>query len=539
MDTKEYDGFFSIIEKPEGYYIEVSEQKEGVEAIDIEDVKDALAKKGVHDFDIDAVKEALENAKETEMIPINLNTVNNELNVEKEYKIEVTEDRMKAYIMFYPSDCAQTKQYEAEDFQRELRAKNVIHGINAELIEEICRSREVGKDYIIAEGDYPVDPVVGYVDYKFKTTNDYKPEVDEDGNVNFKKLSIISSVKEGDLLAEIVPHIEGQEGKNLSGVTIQAKKTKPLRIKYGKNTKISEEKTQLFAGADGLVKVIDGKIIVYDVFEVPNHVGNSTGDIDFNGSVVVHGNIITGFTVKAAGDVEVNGVVEGATIIAGGNIVLHRGIQGMGKSHIECGGDLQTKFIEQANVEVKGDIHSEAVLHSTVRCKGSVIVEGKKGMVSGGKVLAGVSVESKILGSHMGTKTDIEVGIDPMLLETFNELRKELPKLEEEADKLEKVITLLNKRKEIEGALDPEKAEMYKSAVRNKIFLMNTINTSKKKVEELEEEVANRHSGIVKVAGELYPGVKVGIGNVFYNVREELKFVSMRKEGAEIRLSSL
>ena len=36
---------------------------------------------------------------------------------------------------------------------------------------------------------------------------------------------------------------------------------------------------------------------------------------------------LSGFTVKASGNVVVTGVVEGATVIAGGDITLNRGVQ--------------------------------------------------------------------------------------------------------------------------------------------------------------------------------------------------------------------
>ena len=48
----------------------------------------------------------------------------------------------------------------------------------------------------------------------------------------------------------------------------------------------------------GLVKIFEGKIIVNNVYEVPNNVGTSTGNIEFEGTVIVHGNVLTGFSIK-------------------------------------------------------------------------------------------------------------------------------------------------------------------------------------------------------------------------------------------------
>ena len=233
------------------------------------------------------------------------------------------------------------------------------------------------------------------------------------------------------------------------------------------------------------------------------------------------------------------GAVEGAEIISSGNIILHAGIQGMGKCHIEATGNIQARYIENAEVVAGGDVHSEAILHSNVTCKGRVTVEGRKGMISGGAIKAGEAVETKILGSHMGTVTEVDVGIDPVMLAEYSELRKELPKISGELSKLEQVINLLNKRKEVEGSLDQEKQDMYMSAVRNKIFLTNKVKQAQVRFDELEEMVENKNNGVVIVNKELYPGVKVSIGSVSTYVKEEISYVKLVKNGADIKMSSL
>lgn len=534
-----FDGYFNIEEKDDGFYLEVFAPGTNGKAVTIEEVEENLRAKKVDQYNLAAIKSALASDEDNIFVKITDKYSDEQYKGEKQYKVEVSEDRMTAYMTFYMTSEDQEYSLDVDVLEREIRSRNVTYGIDMELLNEIAIEREYNKPYLVAKGQPATDPILGSIDYKFKTTKDFAPEIDEQGNVNFHKLSVISTINEGDLLAVLTQTTPGIPGTNLNGLVINPKKGKPVRIKYGKNTKPNDDKTELYATKSGLVKIIDGKIMVNNVYEVPNHVGNSTGDVEFDGSVIVHGNVITGFTVKAKGDIEVMGVVEGATVIAGGNIVLHSGIQGMGKSHIECGGDLQTKFIEQANVNCSGDIYSEAILHSTVSCKGKITVEGKKGMISGGSVRAGISVSSRTLGSHMGTATDIVVGIDPIMLEEYNELNKSLPKMIEEADKLEKVIVLLNKRKEMAGDLDAEKAEMYKSAVRNKVFLTNKIAISTKKVTELRGEVENRNAGTVRCAGVLYTGVRIGIGNVFYHVKDEIKYVSLYKDGADIKLTSL
>ena len=53
------------------------------------------------------------------------------------------------------------------------------------------------------------------------------------------------------------------------------------------------------------------------------------------GNLSVRGIVLSGFVVEVGGNVEVFGVVEAATIKAGGNIILRRGMTGNGKA--SCG----------------------------------------------------------------------------------------------------------------------------------------------------------------------------------------------------------
>ena len=459
----------------------------------------------------------------------------NGASVEDNMQIEVSGDKMSAYVTIYLSD----EKIDIELLERRLRARGIIKGIDEDMFNILSKDIEYNAPYLIASGTPAQDGEPAVVEYLFRTERDMIPEMDKDGNVNYHKLNVVASVKKDQLLSKLKQATKGSEGYNIYGDILPPRVAKLVKLKYGKNIRINEEKTELYADIDGLVKIFEGRVVVNNIYDVPNNVGNSTGDIDFDGSVIVHGNIITGFSVKAKGDVEVIGVVEGATIISGGNIILHKGIQGMGKSHIEASGYIKAKYIENAKVLSGGDIHSEAVLHSSVTCKGSLVVEGKKGMISGGTIRAGEFIKTKILGSHMGTVTVVEVGIDPIMLQKFSEAKKDIPKMNGELVKLEQIIQLLNKKKEQDGNLDEKKQEMYLSAVRNKVILASKLAIAKKDYTDIKEQVSNKNNGFVDVSNELYAGVKVSIGNISSYIRDELKHLKLVKDGADIKMSQI
>ena len=123
-------------------------------------------------------------------------------------------------------------------------------------------------------------------------------------------------------------------------------------------------------------------MFVSDILEVKD-VDSSTGDIDYEGSVKINGNVCANFSVRAKGDIEVSGVVEGAYLEAGGDIIITRGMNGMIKGTLKAGGNIVAKFIENAKVHADGYISTESILHSDVYAASEVLVSGRRGYPEG------------------------------------------------------------------------------------------------------------------------------------------------------------
>lgn len=160
------------------------------------------------------------------------------------------------------------------------------------------------------------------------------------------------------------------------------------------------------------MSLVEGKVFVSDVYEVEN-VDLSTGNIEFEGSVQVRGNVSSNFEIRAGGNVIISGVVEGACIEAGGNIIIARGMNGMAKGNLRAGGDIVAKFLENATVSAGGYVNTESILHSNVTAATEIQVTGKRGFITGGHVRAGQRIEVKTLGATLGAPTVVEVGVDP------------------------------------------------------------------------------------------------------------------------------
>lgn len=453
------------------------------------------------------------------------------------YKLEITQDGMEAYITLIEKgdmeEVSEEKEFKVEDIIKEV--KDIIKvGLLEEELRKLLKYERYGEKTLIAKGIKPIDGKDGYVKFHFNLNKKPVPKVLDDGTVNYKELDIVNNVKKGDLLAELIPAEEGVDGYKVTGERIKHKEGKPPYIKYGKNISLLENGKDLVSEIDGLVELKGNKIVVSEVFEVKS-VGNETGNIYFNGTVIVRENALNGFQIKAEGNVEIKGVVEGAYIENKGDVIVRQGIRGYNRPTIKTEGNITTKFVENAIIHADKDIIAEAIMHSEVTSRKNISTIGKKGLIVGGICRASKEIKAKTIGSSMATTTVLEVGIDPYEMQKKKELENSILIIEDNLDKVMKSLALLDNLKKA-NRLDSEKAKMYLKLIKTKTTLMSNLNDTKNEYQVLENSIKNSSRGRVKVSETIFPGVKIIMGNSTYFVRDEMTRCTFYKEEGEIKI---
>jgi uncharacterized protein (DUF342 family) len=315
---------------------------------------------------------------------------------------------------------------------------------------------------------------------------------------------------------------------------------KDKNLPSGKGTVTSDDKLHLYAEFDGNVIIKDGKLSVNQVFEVKGDVDYGVGNIDFIGPVTVHGSVREGFEVSSGSDLLIEGVVEGAILKSEGDTTIKIGIRGTGKAQVMAKGNVNVGYIDQARVRADGSVSvAEAILHSDIGARGQIIAMGsKKGQIVGGTVQAGSEVVCEVLGSEMGTKTDVVVGELPELSEERKRSQENVKQFEEQLEKLEANISFL-KTLQQQGQLPEDKQETLARLTKAKYQIKAQHDATKKRLDELEKNMErNKMEGRVRVKNACHPGVTVTIRGVRYIVRETLRFTKFVYEDGEIKIKS-
>lgn len=512
------NSFFRLEIKDDGTYIVLFPAVSDGKKLEIKEIYDFLEEKGCFDIAPDKLKTALAALADS---PVSIKISDRKTaKFDESAKVFISPDKMVAFVRFYPPSTG-GKLMTKKDIIDVLQNENVNYGISEKIIDVFMYARQYCLNIPLAKGKSPVQPRDTRIEYMFNTKPLAKPKVLEDGSVDFHELNLFSTVHKGDVLAKLIPHDMGEPGINVFGEAVIQNKPKIKVLKHGRNIILSNDKCTLTSGVDGNVTLTDDTVFVSDTYTVSSDVDASTGDIEYEGSVVVAGNVRTGFTVKAKGDIQVNGVVEGATLIAGGNIVIKRGVQGMGKGMLSAGGDICAQFFESANVSAKGDVISGSMLHSNVLAGGRITVSGRKGFIVGGEVVCNTYLEVSNIGNKMETQTIIKVGVKP---ELYDEMKKLVPEVNELNEAIEENLSYINvyKEKVKNGIrLTLENIKQIKG-YNAKIEELNKIKGDKgERLAEIREELDKGKNGSVKVLGYAYRGVTIYISNAIYVVKDK------------------
>ncbi len=447
--------------------------------------------------------------------------------------LEISKDGLYGYITLLKDENEIEVDLDVKDVLDKVR-QYIKYGLNENLLISFLKNKIAGEKLCIAEGKQPVPGKDGSIKYHFDLEKPLLPKLNDDGTVDYKELDSINTTKEDDILAEIIPPTEGEEGIKINGDIIPYVKGRTPKFKYGKNVKVSSDGMFLQSEINGLIEFKNGKISVSELLVVEN-IDGSTGNIRFEGNVIVNKDVLNGFTLLTGGSVEVKGAIEGGLIQSEGDVLIRQGIQGYNRLTINTKGNLSTKFIENSVVNVGANITAEAIMHSEVSSRSNILVLGKKGLIVGGICRARYEIRARVIGSTMATTTVLEVGIDTYIKQRYDEIDEKFKVSKENLEKINQSLKVLEVLKRA-NKLDIKKQELYNELSKAQLSLTLEISKMDRELEELRNQMNTLSRGQIKVADIIYPGVKIIIGNSFMYIRDEMKRCTFYKEDGDIRI---
>lgn len=278
-------------------------------------------------------------------------------------QVEITLEENKCFVQIR-SDAFADPAITLKELDHCLRRKGIKAGIDLPLLSVIIRDRRTEKLQVAGRME-PQKGQASQILPKVKFTDANKPKLLDDGRVDFRSLDNIIHVKAGQLLSLKMPAKAGVHGYEMDGTPLMAEDGDDIPLLGGENTRVSDDGRELTALCDGFAyENQEGHISVGRLYVVDGDLNFKYGNIRYQGDVLVKGNVLPGFEIFATGSVVIEGEVDQARIIAGGDIKILGGFFGKDKGVIQSQGKIEVRMAQDATLEAKDEIRFDLQLNN-------------------------------------------------------------------------------------------------------------------------------------------------------------------------------
>lgn len=237
---------------------------------------------------------------------------------EIKYGLKDSEEKRVVYLEAIELEKKDPPLLKKEEIEKILLDAGIMYGIDKESIIKATSSTKV-ENLLIAKGKPCKDYEDDRIELKFdQNQNKYKEDLR--GTIDYKSIGHVRSVKKGELLGMIVKGKPGVDGVNVKGKIIRAKKGKQLRVICANGCE--QIGNIIKSTIEGKAQYNAGKFLVSSVHEVNSNVDLSTGNVKFNGDVVVFGSVLEGMKVEGIRGVEIYKSIAKAEVKSNGNIKI-------------------------------------------------------------------------------------------------------------------------------------------------------------------------------------------------------------------------
>ena len=270
------------------------------------------------------------------------------------------------------------------------------------------------------------------------------------------------------------------------------------------------------------------------VDSVEKDVDFGVGNITSKGTIVVRGNVRSGFVLDAVGDVEVWGTVEDSFIKSKGSVLIRGGFVGSGKGKIEAEGDVTVGFARNQTIVANNVTVLREAVDCTIYAKNIVKAGGDKISIEGGITTAGTLIEVEALGSKNEVYTDVEAGIDYTTHPDKINTRKEISGLKAFLKKVDKELNTLYAIKKARGELPAQYVATFDHHLSRREELV-------KKLRNLvsNEVVPVNADAKVTVNKVAHAGVEIKIGEPAITLLEECTRLTFFLSDDEIKIKKM
>ncbi|RZT42747.1 DUF342 domain-containing protein [Cupriavidus agavae] len=449
------------------------------------------------------------------------------------FELEITADKLQLLLTLMPPEGG--RPIAGEDIAAAAASMKVVAlldsaAIGVALEAGSCEGRE------IARGVAPVQGETARFDSLVQQPRPAQVK-NEDDRVDLRDLGSLLLVNPGTALMRRTPARPGKDGMDVLGKPIPADVVvdTPFAADMSGVAPDPNDPNLLLAVIAGSPRVLPNGVIVSPVVDV-DAVDLHSGNVTFDGSLRVSGDIRSGMSVRVTGDVVVQGTIEAAHVEAGGDVIVKGGIIGKAEgahggapneiASVRSKGAVHARFIQNAIVEAATEVIVESGIRQSDVSAGERVAVGTptgQGSISGGRTRALQAVSAAILGAPAGSATAVQVGLNPFADEQKAEVEARRRQVLDDQAKLQQLVAFFAKHPERAQGDVREKARATMYKINRELFELDA------EIARLTEQIKPSDDAVIAASRRIHGGVTLQVGHKVLKVMED-------KSGGQVRV---
>lgn len=453
---------------------------------------------------------------------------------DSQVKCRIVEDQLSAYMTITTGFAGTIPSLKS--LYKELDSSGIKRGVSKKRLKSLvkqCANAQPGEIFedMIAKG---LPPRVGKSSKLKPLVQNaldriLKPQTMGTARVDMRNLGAIICVQKGTELLRRMPPTDGRSGYTVGGEVIIAKAGEWIKFRPGDGTVISDgDENLLIAEISGMPKFKEQKMWVDNIFTCKG-VNVGSGNVNYDGSVLVNGDVTEKMEIHATGDVTVNGFVESATIHAGGDIIITEGAMGKVNdsateysTSLTCKGSVHVQHGQGLDINCNGSVTvGRQLAYSRINCRGKVTV-GAIDKPNGNIFACIIKCQDKVTAGTLGAVSGSNLSVDfsegfNTLLERKDTLDELLKQIKQNNTRHFERMNIINSKfipQDMQGRVD-EANQLFKNETQLLQWLESKakeMQTTKDKYQEDIQLIANKR---------VYPGVVVKLNNRTWRAERE------------------
>lgn len=453
--------------------------------------------------------------------------------VDAEVAVEVARDALQAVVYITPAQGGAAATVHA--VHAALARAGVVAGLDAEAIAQAVLTQS-SEPLVVARGLLPEDGEDAEFLELVAAAPERTPQLDAAGRIDWREHSGgIVLVESGALLMRRKPATPGTLGFTVLGKELAPRpgRDEPFSDRLSGVAVSAQDPNLLVASMTGQPVLVRAGVMVEPVLHLPE-VDIATGNIRYDGTVRIDGDVAQGMHIVASGDILVGGTVDGGILEAEGHIVVQGGVIARARLHAGCA--IDARFAEVSNLWAGTEL---AIRQSALECELQALDRisvgrevPQRARLMGGGATAMMAIAAPWVGSADAGITRLTLGVNPVLEEQLRLAMQEQATQQERGLSLRKVIEHLQRHGDPKGMLARAEASLQDTLAQQ--------TSLQARCTQLEQQLALARGARLEIGMGLQGAVDLALGHRRIALRHSLGpgRVQLNEDGAQVHINA-